>query len=142
MTHLSPPAPEDSTVTRKTSKLSADPASEVMTEANWYTHSQRCAVAPDTNLRASVSPWRALGIQGYTLPLSESMWQEIHGAPAAAHRQLTGVAWTIGHWVSITEEASLAFLLGPQEEAGAGTWQAAKEPWRPQAQVQESNHPF
>jgi len=37
MTHLSPPAPEDSTVTRKTSKLSTDPASEVTVEANWYT---------------------------------------------------------------------------------------------------------
>lgn len=35
MTHLSPPAPEDCTVTRKTSNLSTDPASEFTVEANW-----------------------------------------------------------------------------------------------------------
>lgn len=35
MTHLSPPVPGDSTMTRKTSKLSTDPASEVIAEANW-----------------------------------------------------------------------------------------------------------
>lgn len=76
----------------------------------------------------------------HALPLSEPTWQEVCDTPAAAHRQPTELAWAVGPWVTITEEAFVAFLLWPWEEAGAGTWQAAKELWWPHAQMHESNN--
>lgn len=97
MPHLSPPAPKDCTVTRKTNELSTHP----VLQKSWRKptgipgHSRGGPVAPNTNLRASLSPWWALGFQGHILLLPKSMWQEIRDTPAAAHGWLTEVAWLL-----------------------------------------------
>lgn len=56
--------------------------------------------------------------------------------------QLTGLAWVVAHCVTVTAKAFVAFFLWSQEEAGTGTWQAAKEPWRPWVQMDKNNNPL
>lgn len=67
------------------------------------------------------------------------MQQKAYATPTASHRKLIGLAWALGHCVSITGEACVAFLLWPQGEARTRSWQGAKEPWRPPGQMEKRN---